>query len=143
MTSGDAAALVAANAHADAGDASTLATANTHADAGDVATLSAANAFTTNAVDSLSSSVDTRFAITGERIARVGALSAALAGMTSSAAAVTGSATRFGAAFGAYHGQNAFSIGFQHQFTPHVAMTLGGAFSGSDTSGTIGIGVGL
>jgi autotransporter adhesin len=140
---GDAATLVAANAHSDAGDATTLAAANAFTTTTSAQTLNAANTYTTSQIDALSTSVDDRFAQADEHIDRVGALSAALAGMTASAAAIPGSATRFGAAFGSYRGQSAFSVGVQYQFSPKVAMTLGGAFSGSDTSGTIGIGIGL
>ena len=118
--------------------------------AGDAATLASANAFTNTQIasvnhniDALTASVDQRFSAQGRQIDRVGALGAAMAGMTASAAAVQGSNTRFGAAFGTYQGQSAFSIGFQHQFNSHVAVTLGGSFSGAEHTATIGIGYGL
>lgn len=82
-------------------------------------------------------------AYTDVRIDRVGALGAAMVGMAASASAVESGTTRIGVAAGTYGGKHALSIGVQRRFGPRVAMTLGGAFSGSERSGTVGVGFGF
>src|SRR5262249_23614598 len=122
MSSGDAAALVAANAHADAGDASTLAAANADADPGNPATRQNATAHTDSKVQAMSADISDR---TGEvdvleangsklggRLDRGGALSAAMSQM-SSAGAANSNGSRVSAGFGNYHGKSAFAVGFQ------------------------------
>nr|WP_283254829.1 YadA-like family protein [Luteimonas galliterrae] len=143
---GDVATLSAANQHADAGDAATLSAANQRADAGDSATLSAANTYT----DSKFAGFNDRFEIVDQRINRLddrlnraGALSAAMVGMAASAAAVEGGQTRVGIAAGTYGGKQALSVGVQHRLGSRAALTLGGAFSGSEHSASVGMGIGF
>lgn len=121
--------------------------------AGDAATLSSANAYTDtrfNQVASLSddfnafrSNVDQRLHDQDGRIDRVGALGAAMVGMVASAAAVEGGRTRVGVAAGSYGGKQALSVGVQQRIGSRAAMTLGGAFSGSERSATVGVGFGF
>ena len=85
-----------------------------------------------------------RFRHQNQRIDRVGAMNSAMIGMASSAAAVQGEhRTRIGAGVGHSNGAAALSVGVQHSLTPRAAMTFGGAFSGSERSAMVGIGVGL
>lgn len=100
--------------------------------AGDAQSLEAAKAYT-----------DARIGSFDVRLDRVGALNAAMVGMAASAAAVESGATRVGIAAGTYGGKSAVSIGVQRRFGTRVAMTLGGAFSGSERSGTVGVGFGF
>lgn len=86
---------------------------------------------------------DARIGGLDERLDRAGALSAAMVGMAASAGAVESGATRVGIAAGTYGGKSAVSIGVQRRFGARVAMTLGGAFSGSERSGTVGVGFGF
>jgi hypothetical protein len=147
MTSGDAAALVAANAHADAGNATTLASANAHADAGSAAALQAANAFTTTQVAQLDDSfqnfqsqVDQEFARQDKRISRIGAMGAAFAGLAQNTAGLAGE-NRFGLGMGGLSGQGAVAVGFQHAFDGNKASwSVGGAFSNSESSVNAGVG---
>ena len=117
---GDAATLIAANAHSDAGDATTLAAANAFTSTSSAATLSSANSFTTNAVNALATSVDDEFAIQDRRISRVGAMGAAFSGMAMNTAGLSGE-NRVGVGFGNLSGQQAFSVGFQHGFNNNRA----------------------
>lgn len=120
-------------------------------DAGDTATLSAANDYTDKKFADLDFSglndrfdtIDRRIGHLDSRLDRVGALSAAMVGMASSAAAVEGGRTRIGIAAGAYGGKQALSVGLQQRLSPRAALTVGGAFSGSERSATVGVGFGF
>ncbi len=120
-------------------------------EAGDAQTLSAANDYTDKKFADLGFSgindrfaeVDRRIGHLGSRLDRVGALGAAMVGMASSAAAVEGGRTRIGIAAGAYGGKQALSVGLQQRLSARAALTIGGAFSGSERSATVGVGFGF
>lgn len=156
--------LATANAYTDTAVATGGTQANAYTDnreaavredmtAGDAQTLSQANAYTdtrmseigslTDDFDAFRGEVDRRMGMQDDRIDRVGALGAAMVGMAASAAAVEGGNTRVGVAAGSYGGKQALSIGVQRRMGPRAAMTLGGAFSGSERSATVGVGIGF
>ncbi len=136
-----------------AGDAAILSQANANAAERDAATLSQANAYTDTRLaeiagiaadfDTFARDVDSRFRSQDKRIDRVGALNAAMVGMAASAGAVEGGSTRIGIAAGTYNGAEALSIGVQRRVGKRAAFTLGGAISGSERSGTLGVGIGF
>lgn len=65
-------------------------------------------------------------------------------GMAASAAAAGDAGdTRIGIAAGQYGGKRAFSVGVQQRLGKRAALTLGGAFSGSERSATVGVGIGF
>lgn len=74
-----------------------------------------------------------------DRIDRVGALGAAMI----SAAAADGGRTRLGIAAGSHGGKQALSVGLQQRLGNRAALTIGGAFSGSERSFTVGVGFGF
>ena len=94
-------------------------------------------------IDDRFNRIEDRIGRQDSRISRVGALSAAMIGMTASAAAVEQGDTRIGIAAGSYEGKEAFSIGVQRRMGGRAAITLGGAFSGSERSSTLGVGFGF
>src|SRR5690606_26519070 len=154
----------AIRADVEAGDAATLDGARDYTDAresairsdvqaGDAATLTAANAYTDAAIgqlagfaedfDAFRAGVDRRFDAQDARIGRVGALNAAMIGMAASAAAVEHGQSRLGFAVGEHAGKQAVSIGLQQRIGRRAAVTFGGAFSGSERSTTLGVGIGF
>ncbi|MDH5823001.1 YadA-like family protein, partial [Luteimonas sp. RD2P54] len=156
--------LATANAYTDTAVATGGTAANAYTDdreaairgdmeAGDAAALSAANAYTDQAIEQLTgfgegfdafrAGVDRRFEQQDERIGRVGALNAAMIGMAASAAAVEDGQSRLGFAVGEHDGKQAFSIGLQQRIGKRAALTVGGAFSGSERSTTLGVGIGF
>jgi hypothetical protein len=148
MSSGDAAALLAANAHADAGDAGTLGAANSHADASAAATLPSANSCTdvrTNALqDDLTAfqpTVNDEFRVQDKKIDPIGAMGAAMSHMAMNAGGLDGS-NRVGFGGGFQGGQSAFAIGIQHAFPgKHMSISIGGAFSNGQSN--VGVGGGF
>ena len=47
---------------------------------------------------------------------------------------------RLGVGVGGYHGQAALSVGYSRQLSPRANVTFGGAVSGNETSGGVGVG---
>lgn len=162
---GDAATLAAANTRADVGDAATLAAANTRADTGDAAsvatanaytdtrstsTLSSANAYTDRRVDAMAldyaqmqNDVWQRFDRTDSRIDRSGAMTTAMAQMTANAAGGRSERGRIAVGLGTQNGKGAMSIGYGRQISDRSSLTFGAAFSGSDASAGLGVGLDL
>jgi hypothetical protein len=148
MSSGDASALLAANAHADAGDAGTLASANAHADAGNATTLASANSYTDVHVNALQddltafqSTVNDEFRVQDKKIDQIGAMGAAMSHMAMNAGGLDGS-NRVGFGGGFQGGQSAFAIGFQHAFPgKHFSVSIGGAVSNGQSN--VGVGGGF
>jgi hypothetical protein len=151
MTSGDAAALVAANAHADAGDATTLAAANAHTDTTAVTTLASANNYTDSKVQALTldftglngrvDDLENKVGVLDDRVNRVGAMGAAMAQM-SAAGASNGNNSRVSAGVGYYGGRSAFAVGFQATVTPHTTLTFGTAYDGDKAAAGAGVSYG-
>lgn len=156
--------LATANAYTDTAVATGGTQANAYTDnretairgdmtAGDARTLSQANSYTDARISEISNlsddfdafrgDVNRRIGVQDDRIDRVGALGSAMIGMAASAAAVEGSRTRLGVAAGTYGGKQALSIGLQQRVGTRAAVTIGGAFSGSERSATVGVGFGL
>ena len=148
VQSGDAATLSSANARADASDAATLSSANARADAGDASTLRSANTYTdsrvaqmlvapTEAVNRLRDDMNWRFAKQDTRIDKMGAMTAAMVQMSASAAGLR-TQNRLAVGAGFQGGQQALSIGYQRAISDRATVTLGGAFSDSESS--VGVG---
>ena len=138
---GDAATLVAANAHADAGNAATLAAANTFTTTNSAATLASANNFATDAVNSLSQSVDDEFSAEDRHISRIGAMGTAMSTMAMGAGGLVGE-NRVAYGTGFENGQSAVALGFQHTFnSDHANVTIGGSLSNGQSS--VGVGGGF
>ncbi|WP_345294193.1 YadA-like family protein [Luteimonas vadosa] len=162
---GDAATLSTAKAHANAGDAATLTAANSNAAAGDVATLSSArvytdsratttlstaNAYTDQQVatmrldfDQFQGDVWSRLERTEHHVDRSGAMSVAMAQMTANAIGSRSARGRIAVGAGFQNGQQALSIGYGRALGDRATMTIGAAFSGSDSSAGVGLGLDL
>lgn len=163
--SGDAATLASAQTYADAGDEATLASAQTYADAGDATTLSQANAYTDRQIggitdtsrvytdarfnalaselSSFQSDVWQRLDRTDSRIDRTGAMTAAMAQVTANAAGGRSDRGRIAVGIGTQNGHGAMAIGYGRRVGERGSMTLSAAFSGSDTSAGVGLGLDL
>jgi autotransporter adhesin len=145
---GDAATLVAANAHSAAGDATTLAAANSFTSTSSAATFTSANAFATQAVgvlqddfDTFQSDVNNEFATEDRRISRIGAMGIASSDMAMDTAGLGGT-DRIGVGAGFQNGQSAFAVGYQHAFNNNRAnVSLSGSFSNGDSG--VGVGAGF
>jgi hypothetical protein len=148
----DAQTLSSANAHADAGDAQTLSSANAHADTGDARTLASANGYTDARfnqaiatpmaeVNALREDMDWNFDRLDRRVDRAGAMTAAMVQMAASAAGIrTPNRVAIGAGF--QGGEQAVSIGYQRAISDRATVTVGGAFSDSESSAGVGMGFG-
>lgn len=75
------------------------------------------------------------------RVDRIGAMGAAMAQMTASAAAIDAK-NRIAVGYGHLGGASAMAIGYQQQLTDTLSVTLGGSFSGSETTYGGGFGFG-
>jgi autotransporter adhesin len=75
------------------------------------------------------------------RIDRISAMAVAMATMTGSAAG-NPNKNRLAIGVGNHGGANALSVGYQQAFNERVTVTLGGAFSGSESSAGGGISIG-
>ncbi len=140
--------LATSNAYADAGDAVTLTASKTYTDTQAASTLQSANAYTdqkfvawNDAFDQFQQQTDRRFAQTDRRIDRSGAMQTAMAQMTASAAGVR-TVNRMAVGVGAQNGKTAVSIGYQRAIGDKAAFTVGGAFSGGESSAGVGYGIG-
>ncbi|MFD0325044.1 MULTISPECIES: YadA-like family protein [Lysobacter] len=120
-----------------AGDAQTLRSANTYTDSR-VAQMLAAP---TEAVNRLRDDMNWRFAKQDERIDKMGAMTAAMVQMSASASGLrTQNRVAVGAGF--QGGEQALSIGYQRAISDRATVTVGGAFSDSESSVGVGAGFG-
>jgi hypothetical protein len=147
---GDAATLDAANAHADAGDAATLAESKSYADTASAQTLQSANAYTDSKFAAwndqfvqFQNQVDKRFAQTDRRIDRIGAMGSAMTHMAVNAANGSSVKGRFAVGVGAQGNQGAVSIGYGKRVGTRGSFTVGGSYSGGETSAGAGFGFDL
>lgn len=131
-----------------AGDAATLATSKSYTDTRSTQTLASANTYTDNKFASWNDSftqyqqqTDLRFRQTEARIDRSGAMQTAMAQMTASAAGVR-TINRVAVGMGAQNGRAALAVGYQRAIGDKAAFTLGGAFSGDESSAGVGYGFG-
>nr|CCP39353.1 Adhesin yadA [Xanthomonas translucens pv. translucens DSM 18974] len=91
--------------------------------------------------DVLRGDVAARLRDQDRRIDRQGAMSAAMLNMATSAAGIR-TQNRVGAGVGFQNGESALSVGYQRAFSDRATLTIGGAFSGDDSSVGIGAGFG-
>ena len=156
---GDAATLEAANDYTDvretairtdmaAGDAATLTASKTYTDNTATQTLNSAKSYTdqkfaawNDTFTQYQQEVDRRFMQTDARIDRNGAMQTAMAQMTASAAGVR-TVNRMAVGVGAQNGKTALSVGYQRAIGERAAFTIGGAFSGNESSAGVGYGIG-
>src|SRR5690606_13021413 len=125
----------------DAGDASTLQSANTYTDTTATETLTSANAYTDAKFASWESSLDTfrndiehRFSEQDRRIDRQGAMASAMLNMAINAAGSQSPRGRIAVGAGFQGGERALSVGYGRRIGTRASFSLGGAFSGSETS---------
>ncbi|MGO1003152.1 YadA-like family protein [Lysobacter sp. CA196] len=139
-------------AQVQAGDAQTLASANSRADAGDAQTLRSANTYTdarmnqmlaapTAAINELREDMNWRFNKQDERIDKIGAMTSAMVQMSASAAGLR-TQNRIAVGAGFQGGEQALSIGYQRAISDRATVTVGGAFSDSESSAGVGVGFG-
>ncbi|MGC1548918.1 MAG: YadA-like family protein, partial [Rhodanobacter sp.] len=112
--------------------------------------LQAANAYTDNRVNALSDSLDNfkndtnqRFQRLDNRLDRIGAMGAANTQMAINAAGVTNGRGRVAVGVGVQNSKAAMAVGYANTLGERTRMSIGGAFSGSETSVGIGFGVDL
>ena len=133
-----------------AGDAATLTSANTYTDNTATQTLTRANTYTDSHMQALNdqfsdltNKVNQRLEHQDQRIDKEGAMSAAMMNMAINAANSRSPRGRLGAGFGWQGGEAAMSVGYSKQVGEHASFSLGGAFSGSESSVGAGFGVDL
>ncbi len=131
-----------------AGDAATLASSKTYTDTTATQTLTASKSYTDSKFvamqqnfDTFRNDVWTRLEQTDRRIDRNGAMQSAMSQMTASAAGVR-TTNRMAVGVGVQNGQAALSVGYQRAVGDKAAFTIGGAFSGNDSSAGVGYGWG-
>ena len=93
------------------------------------------------AIEDLEERVGERFDETDRRIDKMGAMNAAMLNMATSAAGIR-TPNRMGVGVGFSGGEEAMSIGYQRAFNDRATMTIGGAFSDSESSVGVGVGFG-
>ncbi|EWG14449.1 MAG: beta strand repeat-containing protein [Xylella fastidiosa subsp. multiplex] len=110
--------------------------------------MAAANSYTdarfsalNDSFESLRSDVNGQMRRQDRRISRQGAMGAAMLNMATSAAGIH-TQNRVGAGVGFQNGQAALSLGYQRAISDRSTVTIGGAFSSSDSSVGIGAGFG-
>jgi len=119
--------------------------------AGDAQTLTEAKAYTDQRFlelvgadfGDLRREIDDRFQRADRRTDRVGAMSSAMVQMTANAANGNGARGRIAVGAGIMGGEQALSVGYGKRLGERASFTLGGAFSGDDSSAGIGFGVDL
>ena len=116
--------------------------------AGDAATLASARGYTDQRMTLLNddftrlrSQVDQQFAEVDHRFDQMGAMNAAMVNMATSAAGIR-TDNRIGVGVGFQNGASAVSIGYQRALSDRATVTIGGAFSGDDSSVGAGVGFG-
>ncbi|MDN5781428.1 MAG: YadA-like family protein, partial [Luteimonas sp.] len=147
-TGGDGNQQVAGVGTSNAPDAETLAEAKTYTDTTATKTLTAANDYTDakfaawdDTFTAFQGEIDTRFREQDRRIDRQGAMGAAMLNMATSAAGIR-TQNRVGVGVGFQNGESALSIGYQRAISDRAVITVGGAFSGDETSVGLGAGFG-
>jgi autotransporter adhesin len=135
-------------AQVQAGDAATLESANAYTDTTATKTLQSANSYTDakfaawdDQFTGFQGEVDHRFREQDRRIDRQGAMGAAMLNMATSAAGVR-TQNRVGVGVGFQNGESALSVGYQRAISDRAVITVGGAFSGDETSVGLGAGFG-
>lgn len=124
-------------AQVQSGDAQTLRSANAYTDSRVTQMLAAP----TEAINELRDDMNWRFNKQDRRIDKLGAMTSAMVQMSASAAGLrTPNRVAVGAGF--QGGQQALSIGYQRAISDRATVTLGGAFSDSESSAGIGVGFG-
>jgi autotransporter adhesin len=93
------------------------------------------------AIGELRTEVDARLGMQDLRIDRHGAMTAASMNMASSAAAVR-TPNRVAVGGGVSGGEQALALGYQRAISDRAALTIGGAFSGSENSAGVGLSFG-
>jgi autotransporter adhesin len=115
-------------------------------------TLNQANAYTDQqvnqivalpmqAIEDLRGEVNDEFRATDQRINRQGAMTAAMVHMASSAANIQ-TLNRVSVGAGYAEGEEALAVGYQRLVKRNVSLSVGAAFSGSEQSAGVGIGIG-
>ena len=129
------------------GDAATLVEARDYADAGDAQTLSSARDYTDSRFDAMTAEWDgfrddvwDRLDETDRRINQTGAMNTAMGQMAASAAGIR-TQNRVAVGVGFQEGEKALAIGYQRAIGERATITVGGAFSGDES--TVGAGVGF
>jgi trimeric autotransporter adhesin len=126
----------------DAGDASTLAAANTYTDTTATQTLTQANAYTDQRFDALNDrfdGIEDRFHDQDRRIDRIGAMSGALTGMAMNSTNLRGP-NRMAVGVGSQGGSQAWAVGYQRAIRDDASVSIGAAFSGSESTLSAGAG---
>ncbi len=124
-------------AQVQAGDAQTLRSANTYTDARMNQMLAAPTA----AINELREDMNWRFNKQDERIDKLGAMTSAMVQMSASAAGLR-TQNRIAVGAGFQGGEQALSIGYQRAISDRATVTVGGAFSDSESSAGVGVGFG-
>ena len=159
MAAGDAATLASANAHTAvregvirtdmaAADTATLQSARSYADTTATQAIATSRAYTDSVFaafnddfNAFRGDVDRRFHQQDRRLDRQGAMASAMLNMASSAAGIQ-TTNRVGVGVGYQNGEAALAIGYQRSVSPRAAISIGGAFSGDDSSVGVGAGFG-
>ena len=138
---------------ANAGDADTLQQAQSYADRSSSQTLSSANTYTDLRLAALAGLSDTfqnlrddmnhRFTEQDRRIDRQGAMGSAMLGMAINAGGTASPRGRIAVGVGFQNGESALSVGYGKRIGKSASFSLGGAFSGSEKSAGMGVGVDL
>jgi len=147
-TGGDGNQQVASVGTSNAPDPETLAEAKTYTDTTATKTLADAKSYTDakfaawdDTFTAFQGEVDHRFREQDRRIDRQGAMGAAMLNMATSAAGIR-TQNRVGVGVGFQNGESALSIGYQRAISDRAVITVGGAFSGDETSVGLGAGFG-
>jgi hypothetical protein len=123
----------------DAGDTATLASAHTYTDTVATRTLTQANTYTDQQVTLLNDRFEQRFSEQDRRIDKLGAMSGALTGMAMNSANLRGQ-NRMAVGVGAQGGSQAFAVGYQRALGEAASISIGAAFSGSESTLSAGAG---
>jgi autotransporter adhesin len=125
-----------------------IAEAKTYTDTTATKTLTSANAYTDakfaawdDTFTAFQGEIDHRFREQDRRIDRQGAMGAAMLNMATSAAGIR-TQNRVGVGVGFQNGESALSVGYQRAISDRAVITVGGAFSGDETSVGLGAGFG-
>src|SRR5690606_15939266 len=120
----------------------------TYVDTTATQTLSQANAYTDakfaawdDTFTAFQDEIDHRFAEQDRRIDKQGAMGAAMLNMATSAAGIR-TQNRVGVGVGFQGGESALSVGYQRAISDRAVITIGGAFSGDESSVGLGAGFG-
>ncbi|MEI2454679.1 MULTISPECIES: YadA-like family protein [Lysobacter] len=124
-------------AQVQSGDAQTLRSANAYTDSRVTQMLAAP----TEAINELRDDMNWRFHKQDRRIDKLGAMTAAMVQMSASASGLN-TPNRIAVGAGFQGGQQALSIGYQRAISDRATVTLGGAFSDSESSAGVGVGFG-